>query len=102
LGQEIKGDAMASVKDIEQVTDDLEKMVEQLRSEIRNGPDFAKLVEIVDALSERADDAATTFSSMDEALVSRLSEIRGGKGRGARSRPEGASRQSSQKSESAA
>ena len=84
---------MASVKDIEQVTDDLEKLVNQLRSEVRNGPDFSKLVEIVDEISERADNAATTFNSMNEALVSRLSELRGGKGQGGRSRSDGSSRE---------
>jgi hypothetical protein len=81
---------VASVKDIEQVTDDLERLVGQMRSEIRNGPDFAKLVEIVDEISEHADNAATTFNSMNEALMSRLSEL-GGKGQGGRSRSDGSS-----------
>jgi hypothetical protein len=89
---------MASVKDIEQVTDDLERLVVQLRTEIRNGPDFSKLVAIVDELSEHADNAATTFNSMNEALMSRLSEL-GGKGQGSRSRSDGPSRE---KAESAA
>ena len=70
---------MASVKDIERVTDDLEGLVEQLRSEIRNGPDFAKLVEIVDEISEHADNAAQTFNSVNDTLMSRLEEISGGK-----------------------
>jgi hypothetical protein len=83
---------MASVKDIERVTDDLDGLVEQLRSEIRNGPDFAKLVEIVDEISEHADNAATTFNSMNDALMSRLGEL-GGKGQGGRSRADSSSRE---------
>lgn len=71
---------MASVKDIEQVTDDLDRLVGQLRSEIRNGPDFVKLVEIVDEISEHADNAAQTFSSVNETLMSRIGEL-SGKGR---------------------
>jgi len=37
---------MASVKDVERVADDLESLVGQLRSELKNGPDFQKLMEI--------------------------------------------------------
>jgi hypothetical protein len=87
---------VASVKDIEQVTDDLERLTKELRGEVRDGPDFSKLVEIVDEISERADNAATTFNSMNDALMSRLDEI-GGKGSGGRSSSDG--RQSSQKTE---
>ena len=39
---------MASVKDVEKVADDLEGLVGQLRSELKNGPDFQKLMEIAD------------------------------------------------------
>ena len=46
---------MASVKDVEQVADDLEALVGQLRSELRDGPDFQRLMEIADTISERAD-----------------------------------------------
>jgi ABC-type transporter Mla subunit MlaD len=68
---------MASLKDVEQLADDLEELVGRLRSELRNGPDFEKLVQIADDLSEHADNAATTFSTVNDALMSRLNEVKG-------------------------
>jgi hypothetical protein len=72
---------MASVKDVEKVADDLEGLVGQLRSELKNGPDFQKLMEIADTISEHADQAAGTFSTVNEALMSRIGEIRGAVGK---------------------
>jgi hypothetical protein len=69
---------MASVKDVEKVADDLEGLVGELRSELQNGLDFQKLVEIADAISEHADQAAGTFSTVNEALMSRIGELGGG------------------------
>lgn len=69
---------MASVKDVEKVADDLESLVGQLRSELQSGPDFQRLVEIADAISEQADQAAGTFSTVNEALMSRIGEVRDG------------------------
>jgi len=60
---------MASIKDVEQVADDLESLVGNLRSEMQNGPDFERLVQIADEISEHADQAAETFSSVNETLV---------------------------------
>lgn len=68
---------MASVKDVEKVADDLEGLVGQLRSELQNGVDFQKLMEIADAISEHADQAAGTFSSVNEALMSRIGDLKG-------------------------
>jgi hypothetical protein len=68
---------MASVKDVERVADDLEGLVGQLRSELRKGADFQKLVEIADSISEHADQAAGTFSTVNDALMSRIGEISG-------------------------
>ena len=90
---------MASVKDVEQVADDLESLVRQLRDEVKNGPDFERLIEIVDQISEHADGAAGTFSTMNEALTSRINELRGGGKSSGKS--DGSSRQTS-KSEAAA
>jgi hypothetical protein len=70
---------VASLKDVEQVANDLEALVGELRTELKNGPDFSKLVAISDEISERADNAAQTFNSIDEALSSRLSEVTGRK-----------------------
>jgi hypothetical protein len=69
---------MASVKDVEKVADDLEGLVGELRSELQNGPDFEKLVEIADSISERADQAAGTFSTVNEALMGRIGELADG------------------------
>jgi len=69
---------MASMKDIERVADDLEKLVGEFRSELKNGPDFDRLVQITDEISEHADNAAQTFTSVNETLMSRISELGGG------------------------
>ena len=66
---------MASIKDVEKVADALEGLVANLRSELKDGPDFQRLVEIADSISEAADQAAATFSTVNEALMSRLGEI---------------------------
>ena len=71
---------MASVKDVEQVADDLDKLVSQFRDEIKNGPDFERLIELADEISEHADNAAGTFSAMNQALMSRIDELRGKSG----------------------
>jgi hypothetical protein len=70
---------MASIKDMTQVADDLEGLVGELRSELENGPDFEKLMTIADQISEHADNAAQTFSNVNETLMSRLGEITGKK-----------------------
>lgn len=83
---------MASLKDVERVADDLERLVGELRSELQSG-DFDRLTEIADEISERADSAAETFSSVNEALMSRIGDLSGsgsgnrrGRGQGQRSR----------------
>ena len=70
---------MASIKDVERVADDLETLVGELRSELSNGQDFERLVQIADEISEHADNAAQTFTSVNDALMSRLDEVTGGK-----------------------
>jgi len=70
---------MASVKDVEQVADDLESLVGELRKELKNGADFGKLVTIADEISEHADNAAQTFNNVNDTLMSRLGEIGGKK-----------------------
>jgi hypothetical protein len=69
---------MASLKDAERVADDLSNLVDQLRRELRENPSFDRLVQLADEISEHADEAAGTFSTVNEALMSRLSEIKGG------------------------
>ncbi|MFL5955052.1 MAG: hypothetical protein ACJ76I_13200 [Gaiellaceae bacterium] len=71
---------MASVKDVERLADDLDNLVDEMRKEVKNGTDFERLMQIADEISEHADNAAQTFSSVNDALMSRLSEL-GGSGR---------------------
>ena len=91
---------MASIKDVERVADDLESLVGELRSELQNSPDFERLTQLADAISEHADNAAQTFSSVNETLMSRISEIRGGKSSGQKSSSGGGSREKSEASSS--
>ena len=70
---------MASVKDVERLADDLEALVGEMRSEVKNGTDFERLMQIADEISEHADNAAQTFSSVNDALMSRLNELGGSK-----------------------
>jgi ABC-type transporter Mla subunit MlaD len=67
---------MASLKDVEQVADDLSSLVDKLRSELRQGASFDTLVRIADEISEHADQAATTFGTVNEALMGRLNELK--------------------------
>ena len=69
---------MASLKDVEQLVDDLEGLAKRLRSELQNGKvDFDRLIEIADEISEHADAAAGTFATVNEALMSRIKEVTG-------------------------
>jgi hypothetical protein len=68
---------MASIKEVEKVADDLEQLVGELRSELSNGSDFEKLTQIADQISEHADNAAQTFSTVNETLMSRIGELTG-------------------------
>jgi hypothetical protein len=87
---------MASLKDTEQLTEELEDLVGRLRSELSNGNvDFEKLVSIADELSEHADGLAETFSSVNDTLMERLQQAKSGS-RSSR----GSGRQSESKSES--
>lgn len=87
---------MASLRDAEQLTKDLESLVGQLRKEIRDGKgDFEKLATLADEVSEHADKVAETFSSMNEVLQNRISELNGGSSSGSSSSGSRSSRQKS-------
>jgi hypothetical protein len=78
-----EGRGMASINDVQQVTEDLEDLVGELRSELQKGADFERLTQIADEISEHADNAAQTFSSVNETLMARIGEL-GGKRSGNR------------------
>ncbi len=76
---------MASLRDAEQLTKELESLVGDLKSEIRGGKgDFEKLTQLADQVSERADEIAETFSSMNDVLMEKIGA--GGGTSGSRSR----------------
>jgi hypothetical protein len=77
---------MASLKEVEKVADNLEQLVGDLRSELTNGTDFEKLTQIADEISEKADNAAQTFSTVNETLMSRIGDLTGKSSSGNRSR----------------
>ncbi len=77
---------MASLKDVEQVADDLTKLVDDLRKELQDNASFERLVQLADQISEHADQAAGTFSTVNEALMSRLNELKSGTGSSARAK----------------
>ena len=85
---------MASLKEVEKVADDLEHLVGELRSELGNGTDFERLTQIADEISEHADNAAQTFSSVNETLMSRISEVANKSSGGNRSRSSSGNRSS--------
>jgi hypothetical protein len=88
-----KEGSMASLKDAEQLTQHLEDLVGELRTELGNGDgDFDKLVSLADELSEEADGLAETFSSINQTLMQRLENVKGARG--------GRSRSSSRQTES--
>jgi hypothetical protein len=68
---------MASLKDVEQVADDLSNLVDQLRRELRDNASFERLVQLADEISEHADEAAGTFSTVNDALMNRLTDLKG-------------------------
>ena len=79
---------MASLKETTtQITDNLESLVGDLRSELENGDvDFERLASLADQISESADGLAETFSSVNETLMQRLDQIKsGGSGGSSRS-----------------
>jgi len=78
---------MASLKDTQQLTQDLERLVGELQSELQNGEvDFEHLVGLADQISERADGMAETFNSVNDALMQRIQQVqKGGSGSSSRS-----------------
>lgn len=90
---------MASLKDVEQLADDLEGLVGQLRKELKNGAvDFDRLIAISDEISEHADGFAETFATVNDALASRIDALKSGSHGGGGSSSQSSSRASGVKS----
>jgi hypothetical protein len=71
---------MASLRDAEQLAQNLEELVGRLRKEIQDGGDFENLVSISDEISEQADGLAETFSNLNDTLVERLRGVKSNSG----------------------
>ena len=71
---------MASLKEATTtITGNLDGLLSELRSEFENGElDFDKLTSLADEISEAADGLAETFNSVNETLMQRLDQIKGG------------------------
>ena len=67
---------MASLKDVEKVADDLESLAGELKKELKSG-DFDRLIQLADQISEHADEAAQTFATVNDALMSRINGLSG-------------------------
>jgi hypothetical protein len=67
---------MASLKDVESVADNLTSLVDELRSELQDEADFDRLAGLADQISEEASNAAETFSTVNEALMSRINDLK--------------------------
>jgi hypothetical protein len=67
---------MASLKDVESVADNLTSLVDELRSELQDTADFDRLTELADQISGEASNAAETFSTVNEALMSRINDLK--------------------------
>jgi len=64
---------MASLKDATQMTSQVTELTEQLHQKLNEGDgDFSQMADMADSISERADQLASAFSAMNEALDQRL------------------------------
>ena len=66
---------MASLMDAEQLTQELESLVGDIRSEVDGDVDFERLVSICDEMSERADAMAKTFSTINTVLMEQVERV---------------------------
>jgi len=71
---------MASLKETTgAITEKLEGLVGELRSEVDNGElDFERLTSLADQISEASDGLAETFNNVNETLMQRLDQLKGG------------------------
>jgi hypothetical protein len=66
---------MASLKDAEQLTQELERLVGDIRSEVNGGAEFEKLVSICDEMRERSDAMAQTFTTINTVLMEQVERV---------------------------
>ena len=82
---------MASLKDTVNLTSQLTELTQQLHSELTEGEvDFEKMVELADEISEHADNLASAFTRVNEALSEPLDQNGSGPSSRSRRSPAGA------------
>ena len=70
---------MASLKEATgAITERLESLVGELRSELDGDMDFERLTSLADQISEAADGLAETFNNVNETLLQRLDQLKTG------------------------
>ena len=68
---------MASLKEAEAVSSELEDLAGRMKDELTNGElDLGRLTEMADEIGRKADRLGATFDSMNQALEKRLDEAR--------------------------
>jgi hypothetical protein len=74
---------MATLKEAAELTSELTELTQELHSELTEGDvDFDRMIELADQISEQADGLASAFSTVNEALAQRITDVKqGGDGR---------------------
>jgi hypothetical protein len=78
---------MATLKEAAELTSELTELTQQLHSELTEGDvDFDRMIDLADRISEQADGLASAFSTVNDALAQRITDVKqGGDGRRAKS-----------------
>jgi methyl-accepting chemotaxis protein len=70
---------MATLKDTVNLTDQLTQLTQELHGELTDGDvDFDKLIKLADEISEQADQLASAFERVNEALTEPLEHVENG------------------------
>ncbi len=68
---------MATLKEAAELTSELTDLTQQLHSELTEGDvDFDRMIDLADQISEHADGLASAFSTVNEALVQRIGDVK--------------------------
>ncbi len=76
---------MPTLKEAGELTSELTELTQKLHSELTEGDvDFDRMIELADRISEQADGLAAAFTTVNDALAPRITEVKeGGDGRSA-------------------
>jgi hypothetical protein len=86
---------MATLKEASGLTSELTELSQELHSELTEGDiDFDRMIALADRISEQADGLADAFSTVNEALRQRITEVKQGGNAGAQSKGDGSQQES--------